>query len=58
MSTDFGKCFLCSKPCEADDPDVTQVRGGRDGFAHISCIQEAAESLVDTERECEIGRSA
>jgi hypothetical protein len=52
---DTGKCPLCGKPCRWDE-EIVQMHAGTDGFVHFDCLQETAESLVDTERE--IGRRA
>ncbi len=52
MAYDFGKCPICGKSCR-DDEEIIQLTGGAGGFLHLDCLQETAESLVDTEREIE-----
>jgi hypothetical protein len=44
----LGRCPLCGQICDVEQ-DVTQLHGGRDGFAHLDCLQEAAEDLVSQE---------
>ena len=45
----LGRCPLCGTPCRSDE-EIAQIHGGRDGFAHLDCVQQAAEEVVDQER--------
>jgi hypothetical protein len=55
------RCGLCGQRIEFKDSDdlvddVVQLHGGDGGLVHASCVQSAAEELVDY--EAEIGRMA
>jgi hypothetical protein len=50
------KCGYCGEVVDLGDPEIVQEHGGEGGFAHLGCIQQVAEELVETERT--IARSA
>ena len=44
------KCGYCGEVVDLDDPEVVQEHcGSEGGFAHLGCIQQVAEELVDVE---------